>query len=80
MSPPMLDEGASWQTTDATALFLAALARITPQLSEPDPADKGAASKSARGLHVHWDFDYYRWDLWLAERSSGHALVFLERN
>lgn len=79
-APSSLDEAAVWQTiTEATALFIAALAKVTICFSEPDPVDMEAAAESFHGLHARWDFDYYRWDLRVVERADAHALVFLER-
>ena len=75
------DEAAAWlETPEATALFLAAFAKMTVALSEPDVPDVDEHSTTHGGLQAIWDFDYHRWRLWLEERSDGHSVVLLERS
>lgn len=81
VAPPfVLDEAAAWQTIpEATALFIAALAKLATRFSLPDPVEMEVAAECVNNLHARWDFDYYRWDLRVVERPDGHALVRLER-
>lgn len=77
------DEAAAWlDTQGATTLFLAAFAEMVMALSTPDhPIDAdGTTALRGTGVEVEWDFDYYRWRLWVAERSDDHAVVLLERS
>ena len=71
------DAAAAWlPKTNATALFLRAFAKMTSLFGEPDAAGLPHAHL---GLQAVWEFDYYRWALWIAERSDDDAIVFVER-
>lgn len=74
------DEATAWLSAeDAHDLFLAAFAKMVAALSEPDPpAVEGYDRPTDATRYAMWEFDDYRWRLWVAVREAGHAVVMLE--